>query len=466
MKNKIYDILVIGSGLSSLTFIDGFLAKHKKVDVISFNKTKADLSQVNNKHIFKILPPQMIGEEKQVQDYFFLNKILVNSKNKFFGSLEFGGLSNYWGLQIDKNISNDIAHLTKSTQKKIFNSFVEIFRKQSLIGKVNDSVKNLFVRNEYIDEKIFKRNKELFLDEPILAFQKRNKNKAKLNQINEKRDKLTPLNFFKKNLNKKNIEFHNYFVEKIKNHKNGVLLSCSNGKKKKLFITKKLVLGCGTLITTKLIMDYLNISREVKINHHPRLFSVYFSKKRWKSNMEFQPSHLHLKAKRNPFLFTADFRPGNKIIIDAIIKFKIFLAPFKFFLNLIREHLIFSNIFLEPKYGNLYLKKKQNFFEVYSKNKNIKKLFKKISKMTFKFLLNTKKILPFYINYFPGYGADFHYFGTILMGKSGRLSVNEKCQLRQNKRIYLIDGSVLNFKKNKYPLGLIMANSRRVGKEI
>ena len=182
--------------------------------------------------------------------------------------------------------------------------------------------------------------------------------------------------------------------------------------------------------------------------------------------MEFQPSHLHLKAKRNPFLFTADFRPGNKIIIDAIIKFKIFLAPFKFFLNLIREHLIFSNIFLEPKYGNLYLKKKQNFFEVYSKNKNIKKLFKKISKMTFKFLLNTKKILPFYINYFPGYGADFHYFGTILMGKSGRLSVNEKCQLRQNKRIYLIDGSVLNFKKNKYPLGLIMANSRRVGKEI
>jgi len=142
------------------------------------------------------------------------------------------------------------------------------------------------------------------------------------------------------------------------------------------------------------------------------------------------------------------------------------LAPFKLFINLIRENLIFSNVFIEPKYGNLYLKNRGKYFEVYSKVKNLKFLFKKISKMIFNFLKNTKKIFPFYINYFPGFGADFHYFGTILMGKKGNLSVNEKCQLNKNNKIYLIDGSVLNFKKNKYPLGLIMANSRRVGKEI
>ena len=104
-------------------------------------------------------------------------------------------------------------------------------------------------------------------------------------------------------------------------------------------------------------MSYLNISKEVKINHHPRLFSLYFSKKKWKNSMKFQPSHLHLKSKKSPFLFTADFRPGNKTIIDAIIKFKIFLVPFRFILNFLREHFIFSNIFLEPKYGNLYMKR-------------------------------------------------------------------------------------------------------------
>ena len=105
MKNKLYDVLVVGTGLSSLTFIDSYLEKHKKVDVISFKKNSKIKTKLNNKHIFKILPPQMIGEENQVLDYFHFNKILVNRKNKFFGALEFGGLSNYWGLQIDKNIA-------------------------------------------------------------------------------------------------------------------------------------------------------------------------------------------------------------------------------------------------------------------------------------------------------------------------------------------------------------------------
>ena len=466
MKKKLYDVLVIGTGLSSLAFIDSYLERNSHINVISFKKKPKIGNRLENKHIFKILPPQMIGEEKQVHNYFNFNKVIINPKNNFFGALEFGGLSNYWGLQIDKNILGDISYLTKKTQIKIYRSFIEIFKKLNLIGKLNSSVKNNYKKNEYIGEDFFKNNKDLFLDEPILAFQKKSKKLIQLKSLNEKKDKLTPINFYNKYLKRKKIKFHNYFVESIKDDKIGVQIFCSNGKEKKIFSTKKLVLGCGTLITTKLIMDYLNISKEIKINHHPRLFSLYFSKKKWKNTMNFEPSQLHLKSRKNPDFFTADFRPGNKVIVDAIIKFKFFLAPFKFIINFLREHLIFSNIFIEPKFGNLYIKKRQNFYEVYSKNKNIKKLFKKINKMIFKFLLDTKKFFPFFLNYFPGYGADFHYFGTILMGKKGKLTVNEKCQLRNNKKIYIIDGSVLNFKKNKYPLGLIMANSRRVGKEI
>ena len=466
MKNKVQELTVVGSGLSSLIFIDAYLEKNKKVDVISFKKNFKVKTTTNNNHIFKILPPQMIGEERPVLNYFDLNKIVVNKKNKFFGALEFGGLSNYWGLQIDKNIMDDIKFLSQKTQKKIYKSFTEIFQKLNLIGKYNKDNLNPYEKNEYISHEFFKKNKDLFSDEPILAFQRKKKGKIKFNEINEKKDKLTPRNFYNRYLKKKNITFHNYFVESVKDFNNLIKITCSNGKDKKIFFTKKLVLGCGTLVTTKLIMDYLNIKKEVKINHHPRLFSMYISKKPWKNKMEFQPSHLHLKSKKNPFLFTADFRPGDKVIVDAIIKFKYFLAPFKLFINLIRENLIFSNVFIEPKYGNLYLKNRGKYFEVYSKVKNLKFLFKKISKIIFNFLKNIKKIFPFYINYFPGFGADFHYFGTILMGKKGNLSVNEKCQLNKNNKIYLIDGSVLNFKKNKYPLGLIMANSRRVGKEI
>ena len=182
--------------------------------------------------------------------------------------------------------------------------------------------------------------------------------------------------------------------------------------------------------------------------------------------MNFQPSHFHLKLRKNPSLFTADFRPGNKLIINAIIKFKKVLTPFKFLLNFFREHFIFSNIFLHPKFGNLYIKRQKNFFVVYTKKSNHKNNFKKFGKLIFNFLKDSKKIFPFHINYFPGFGADFHYFGTLLMGRSRNFHVNEKCQLNKNKNIYIVDGSVLKFQKNKYPLGAVMANARRIGKEI
>ena len=283
MKKKLYDVLVIGTGLSSLAFIDSYLERNSHINVISFKKNPKIGNRLENKHIFKILPPQMIGEEKQVHNYFNFNKVIINPKNNFFGALEFGGLSNYWGLQIDKNILGDISYLTKKTQIKIYRSFIEIFKKLNLIGKLNSSVKNNYKKNEYIGEDFFKNNKDLFFDEPILAYQKKSKKLIQLKSLTEKKDKLTPINFYNKYLKRKKIKFHNYFVESIKDDKIGVQIFCSNGKEKKIFSTKKLVLGCGTLITTKLIMDYLNISKEVKINHILD-YSLLLFKKRWKYN--------------------------------------------------------------------------------------------------------------------------------------------------------------------------------------
>ena len=88
--------------------------------------------------------------------------------------------------------------------------------------------------------KIFlKNNKDLFLDEPILAFQKKSKKLIQLKSLNEKKDKLTPINFYNKYLKRKKIKFHNYFVESIKDDKIGVQIFCSNGKRKKNFFYKK-----------------------------------------------------------------------------------------------------------------------------------------------------------------------------------------------------------------------------------
>ena len=128
-SKKTFDVIVLGSGLSSLSFIESYLKNKKSVNVISPKSNNNNNEKEINKHVYKFLPPQMLGEKKKVENYFFQNKLRINTNCKVFGSLEFGGLSNYWALQVDKNIENDISNLKQDTKKKLKASFKELFYK-------------------------------------------------------------------------------------------------------------------------------------------------------------------------------------------------------------------------------------------------------------------------------------------------------------------------------------------------
>ena len=98
------------------------ILEKENVEVISPNLNFKKFDNNNTvQHITKILPPQMIGTDEKVKNYFRLNKINLSENCKVFGSLEFGGLSNYWGLQIDPNILNDIKNLSSKTKKRYHN---------------------------------------------------------------------------------------------------------------------------------------------------------------------------------------------------------------------------------------------------------------------------------------------------------------------------------------------------------
>ena len=61
-----FDLVVIGSGLSSLSFIDSYLEKNRKVDVISPDFKNSEIKyNSENTHLFsnKNLPPQMKDNE-------------------------------------------------------------------------------------------------------------------------------------------------------------------------------------------------------------------------------------------------------------------------------------------------------------------------------------------------------------------------------------------------------------------
>ena len=80
-KNKnFFKIIVVGSGLPSLNFIDSFLKKNKHIDVISPD-FKEELNDKNNfnSHLFKIFPtPEIKKKIKKVKNYFISNKLKVN----------------------------------------------------------------------------------------------------------------------------------------------------------------------------------------------------------------------------------------------------------------------------------------------------------------------------------------------------------------------------------------------------
>jgi len=160
----------------------------------------------------------------------------------------------------------------------------------------------------------------------------------------------------------------------------------------------------------------------------------------------------------------ADLRPGNKLITKSIVETIFFMKPLKFLINSLRHRLLFSNILLDSSYSDIFIKKENKVFKLYNKSNDLNKILRKKNRKIFNFLLSNKVILPFYKTFYPGPGADYHYFGSIPFSKKGKLSVNNNCQLNAKKNIYIVDGSIFDFKTNKYPLGFMIANARRIGK--
>ena len=457
MPEKIFDIVVVGTGLSGLSFAEEYLKKNKFINFISPSFKSKTQNNSEHKLDYKALPPQFKKNFNKIEDYFNYNKFSFNKDNcNLLGSLEFGGLSNYWGLQIDKDIDEDLNCFGKKTKKKIIECFVEILKEKSLLGKFKN-FNNDFTINKFYEDFLKEKkgvNKNLVIEKSILALS-RNKKKT---------EKLTP-NLLSKSLKKK-IKIHNYFVEKITKKNKIINLHCTNENNKKIFSTKKLILATGTLTTTKLIMEYFGIKNEIQIKHHPRLISVYFARKKISSNLNFTPGLFQIKSSNKNDIFSGDIRPSNEMIIDMSLKIYSLFKPLKFFLLLVRNYILFSNNLLGSKFSNLFIKKNKDKYVIFSKKQKTLEILKDKQKKIFNFLKNKKIIFPFYKNFFPGIGGDYHYFGTLQCGKKGSLSVNKNCQLFKNKSIYIIDGSVFNFKKNLYPYGFVMANAKRIAKLI
>ena len=187
--------------------------------------------------------------------------------------------------------------------------------------------------------------------------------------------------------------------------------------------------------------------------------------------MDFLNSFIWFKGKNNGFNFNGDLRIGSNIIMNAITRKYPIVKIGYLLLKKLKDSLFFSNIFISTKFSNLYIKKIKNEFIIFSKknskNENkMKKIFNYLINDIYNILKNENLIYPFKIKKILRPGNDFHYCGTLNFMGNSPLSVDKNCQLKKHKNFYIVDSSVFDFKKNLFPLGLVISNSMRVAQNI
>ena len=464
-----YDIVIIGSGLSSSAFLKGFGVTNKKIGLISPFNLKIQNKNISTKlynYLNKNLPPRF--NKKNINsciNYFIKNKIKVDNNISIFGDLSHGGVSKYWGGSCEFPFENEISFLNKKNKKKLINSYVKIFNENKFYGDLIFSKNFKNKKNENKDQsQLFKK---------LISMKKKNNVKFFKN-VNAKNTKTGHL-FLPTSTKKlpKNIKSLNYFVKEIKKKNKFYSVLCENNKESIEITTKKLVVASGTISTTKLICKMLKIKKPISINHNPMIFGFFILKKKLKLE-KFSPSKLaaHIYSNNSKFKSLANFRTSNLVIKSKIFNnfniMKNFLS--RNFYNLLEKNLLFYNLYLDSNFGNLNIQlQDNNQIKIFYKKKNIFKIKKKLydeTKTIYNFLKLNNIIFPLKFQFLPPWGNDNHYTGTIpINGLDKKLSLNENCELKGYKNLFIIDGSSIPNTSVKFPTALIIANAFRIGKE-
>jgi len=467
-----YDILVVGNGISAFSFIDGLKIHKKKVAIISLNQKHNIKKKLINK-LEKIdidkknLPPRFNLSENiyPLIQYFIKNKINIQKDISFFGYLNTGGVSNYWGCSCEFPPKSKINFLNNRNKKNLIESFDHIYKKYNFSGKYNIDSKNIYFKdrkiNNYFQEII---NKTRNIKRSVNFY---------LNCIAVDSIKKTP--FIPKYIkNNKKITELNYFVEKIKKKKSTYEVFCEdiNGKKC-ILTTKKVILAAGTIATTRIVCQMTRYRKKVTIQHNPMLFGVFLTKKNLNISQNFIPSTLaaRINLSNSNYSAIANFRASNNSIKNKIFESFFFMKNFfsKKLFSLIEKKLFFVNLYLDNKFSNLQMNVSKNGETKISLKRNDYPLIKKeLSKYFIKIFTGLREynhIYPFKYSYLPNIGSDNHFTGTIPISKNKTtLALNENCELNNHKNFYVIDGSAIPKTNLKFPTGMIIANAYRVGK--
>ena len=463
-----YDVIIIGSGLSSMCFLDTLKKENKNIAIISFKSSpEQSLKSYNIDYYFKKknLPPKFIIDQTKnlnsLKGFFLKNKIFFDNRLSIFGLLDEGGASNYWGGSCQFPKLDDINFLNKKNKDILLNCFDNIYKKYNFTGLYNSDKDNLNNKNTLLDVN-FNKMISSCSNEQIRYYE----NCRAMDFTNNKI--FTPKNY--SHVINKNIKQLNYLVKKISKQNNIYKIYCEYNNQEIILKTNKLIMAAGTLATTKLVCSMVNHKNDLDLDHNPMLFGAFLSKNDILSD-NFFPSQLaaEINLKKDGCNSTANFRSSNKAIKKKILDNYFFMDNFvmKKLYDIIDKKILFVNLYIDSKYGCLRIViDDHNKFKITLKSNNVKLASTELNKSfnaIYKSLRKNNVIYPLKYSYVPDIGNDNHYTGTIPINGKSILSLNENSELNNYDGLYVIDGSAIPRNNLKFPTGLIMANASRVG---
>jgi hypothetical protein len=469
----LYDFLIVGAGLSAVSFLHGLNKQKKKIIVLSYQpKNKACAKDNLDDYEF---PAKLKDKDKYHVDYFknYLN-IKKSDKNiNLFGSMNDEGNSKFWGLHYELGTESEISFLKKKNYKDLKKSFEKMYKDFFFLGKTHE---NFGDNNKLIDDYFnfllnSKSKKKLkFKDCALAIIKNKYENLKNLSwDDNSKKSTFTPSTFFNR-FNKTKFIKKNYLVKKIKKKKNFYEVYCSDEKKSYVINAKKLIFASGTLSTTKILSEFINFNGNIRILHNPMAFFSYisFNKKINKINLSYSQLCFSLLNKKN-YAFGSLRSINNNIIKKICKQYGLFGYIVNIILHLFKKFICIGNLYLNGSESNLLIKS-ENGKLINAKYQKIRNIKNELKKNYYNFIKNLKyhdKNIIYHKSIIPKLGSDYHYFGSIPIVKNfskSKLEVDQFCRLKNHKNIYIVDGSVISKISSKFPTGIMMANAHRIAK--
>ena len=120
---------------------------------------------------------------------------------------------------------------------------------------------------------------------------------------------------------------------------------------------------------------------------------------------------------------------------------------------------------MSSRYNEISIKKKNNSYHLKSKlsKKNFRKKIKKFENYLLGQFFKNKKTFKIAKIVVPKIGTDKHFFG-IKFKENNKIKLTNNCQIKSDKKIFLIDQSCIDIDTSKFITFLSLCNSFRLGK--